>query len=396
MSSPSTCTASRGSPRGSPVARHSVVRWPGIRIRTSVLGAVRRTASANASAGASGSSRRCAPHALSVPQWIGTAIRGRIRPTASAARPGSRWPAGTLGPHPQIGTRATSTRSRQRRHAGEQVGVAGEVDVWAGPRSGSRATRRCARERMRAVHRVRACTPSTTTPPPTAGGRPRRSRSRPGRRSAAPTRAQPSGTMTGQGHGESAQRSAVEMVEVGVGDEDRVERQQIARVPGGGHPASDVEDAWAQQGVASGFASPRARSGRWRARRRSARCRRPTATAGRSRSRRRSAGPGSPWSGWRQPLRTSCTRAAPTIGSAGRGSSAGWSRNGLVCGPPSPPWKEISSSNAHPSLEVGVIEAADHDVGHVLEPIRAQQVPRVRSGRTGPADHRPPRGCSVR
>ncbi len=83
---------------------------PGVRIRTSVLGHLRSTASANARAGATGSNRRCAPHALSVPQWIGTAIRGRIRATASAARTGSRCPAGTRAPQPQIGSRATSTR----------------------------------------------------------------------------------------------------------------------------------------------------------------------------------------------------------------------------------------------------------------------------------------------
>ena len=38
---------------------------------------------------------------------------------------------------------------------------------------------------------------------------------------------------------------------------------------------------------------------------------------------------------------------------AGAGSSFGYSRNGRVCGPPSPPWKEISSSNAQPSSRSG-------------------------------------------
>ena len=49
-------------------------RCPGIRIRTSVAGATRPTASANDRAGAAGSSPRWAPQARSVPQWIGTAI----------------------------------------------------------------------------------------------------------------------------------------------------------------------------------------------------------------------------------------------------------------------------------------------------------------------------------
>ena len=58
------------------------------------------------------------------------------------------------------------------------------------------------------------------------------------------------------------------------------------------------------------------------------------------------------------------------------GSAAGWRMNARVCGPPSPPWNEISSSNAQPSSSVGVVEAADHDVGDVREAVGAQQVPR--------------------
>ena len=68
------------------------------------------TASANDRAGATGSRPRWAPQALSVPQWIGTATLGRMRATASAARSGSRCPAGTRGPQPPTGRRATSTR----------------------------------------------------------------------------------------------------------------------------------------------------------------------------------------------------------------------------------------------------------------------------------------------
>ena len=65
---------------------------------------------ANALAGATGSRPRCEPIARNVPQWIGIAIGGWIRATASAARAGSRCPDGTRGPQPQIGSSATSTR----------------------------------------------------------------------------------------------------------------------------------------------------------------------------------------------------------------------------------------------------------------------------------------------
>jgi hypothetical protein len=50
--------------------------------------------------------------------------------------------------------------------------------------------------------------------------------------------------------------------------------------------------------------------------------------------------------------------------------------NGRVWGPPSPPWKQISSSKAQPFVEDRVVEAADHDVGDVGEAIGAQQVAR--------------------
>src|SRR3954469_12452562 len=50
----------------------------------------------------------------------------------------------------------------------------------------------------------------------------------------------------------------------------------------------------------------------------------------------------------RQPVKIACTAAAPTIGSVGAARLGGWKMNGLVCGPPSPPWKQISSSKAQP------------------------------------------------
>ena len=59
------------------------------------------------------------------------------------------------------------------------------------------------------------------------------------------------------------------------------------------------------------------------------------------------------WRTRRQPARRSCTAAAPTSGSSGSGSSAGYRTNGRVCGPPIPPWKEMSSSKAQPSSSSG-------------------------------------------
>lgn len=52
--------------------------------------------------------------------------------------------------------------------------------------------------------------------------------------------------------------------------------------------------------------------------------------------------------------------------------------NGWACRPPSPPRKEISSSNAEP-LQFRIVEAVDDDVGHVLKPVGPAQV----GGRTG-------------
>src|SRR5215211_3499086 len=61
----------------------------------------------------------------------------------------------------------------------------------------------------------------------------------------------------------------------------------------------------------------------------------------------------SPWSDFRQHASTPWTVAAPTIGSSGVGSATGWRMKARVCGPPMPPWKEISSSKAQPSSSSG-------------------------------------------
>ena len=80
-------------------------------MRTSTSGAAMATASANSAAGSSDGD--CPPETRQckgayVPQWIGIATRGRSRPTAAAARVGSRWPGPTLAPQPETGIRPTS------------------------------------------------------------------------------------------------------------------------------------------------------------------------------------------------------------------------------------------------------------------------------------------------
>jgi hypothetical protein len=62
------------------------------------------------------------------------------------------------------------------------------------------------------------------------------------------------------------------------------------------------------------------------------------------------------------------------MGVGGASSVVGWRMNGRVWRPPMPPWNEISSSKAQPLVEVGVVEASDHDVADVLEAVGAQQV----------------------
>ena len=70
---------------------------------------------------------------------MGTAIRGRSRASASAAVRGFKCPGGNLGPQPATGSSATSRSSAIERHAGEEIGVAGEV---RGCRAGDEITER--------------------------------------------------------------------------------------------------------------------------------------------------------------------------------------------------------------------------------------------------------------
>ena len=98
-----------------------------------------RTAySTNAAGGSTSRSGKTRPSACGqyVPQWMGTAARGRMRRSAWAARSGSRCrPRPSVGPQPQTGMSAMSIGSPSCAHPVEQVRVAGEVD-----RSDCRAT----------------------------------------------------------------------------------------------------------------------------------------------------------------------------------------------------------------------------------------------------------------
>jgi len=63
-----------------------------------------------------------------VPQWIGTAIRGRSSLSASAARPASRWPGGSVGPQPTM-AKAVDAAAAMLIAAGGSYGIEGALEV---------------------------------------------------------------------------------------------------------------------------------------------------------------------------------------------------------------------------------------------------------------------------
>ena len=158
---------------------------------------------------------------LYVPQWIGTTSRGRMSSVACTARCGSRWPVPSVGPHPAIGSNATSIDDRSAI-AVEQIGVAGEVHRPL------RRAEHIARRRRRGSGCV-ARVPTSARP-----GRSRRSRRRTWRdhrRVVSTTlgnpwrRSKPSGPRRhDQVHvAEQAQRRHVQMIHVDVGDQHDVD-----------------------------------------------------------------------------------------------------------------------------------------------------------------------------
>ena len=64
------------------------------------------------------------------------------------------------------------------------------------------------------------------------------------------------------------------------------------------------------------------------------------------------------------------------MASSGSGSSTGWRMNGSRLGPADPAVERDQLLERAALLEIRVVEAADHDVGHVREPVRAEQVAR--------------------
>ena len=102
----------------------------------------------------------------------------------------------------------------------------------------------------------------------------------------------------------------------------------------------------------------------------------------------------------RQPARMPWTLAAPRIGPGGTSRCAGWRMNGRVCRPADAAVEGDQLLEGAALVELGVVEAADHDVGDVLEAVGAQQVLwRVRRerARAGPRPRRgPPRGSGRR
>ena len=98
-----------------------------------------------------------------------------------------------------------------------------------------------------------------------------------------------------------------------------------------------------------------------------------TPVAGRSRLTRSSA---QPWSIRRQPESTPCTAAAPMSGSLGKRQALGVEDEGprLVAAEAAVEGDQLLERAA--LVEVGVVEAADHDVGDVREAVGAQQVAR--------------------
>ena len=81
-----------------------------------------------------------------------------------------------------------------------------------------------------------------------------------------------------------------------------------------------------------------------------------------------------PCSARRQPESTACTCSAPTIGSSGGASVTGIEDERARLRPAQAAVEGDQLLERAAFLEVRVVEAADHDVGHVREAVRAQQV----------------------
>ena len=180
---------------------------------------------------------RCAGRS---PSGSGTASRGRSSASALAAPRGSMWPAPTLGPQPATGSSAAVERAGELGHLRVGLGVAREVHAAGHEPDAARrpADAASAARRGRPAPHARARRPARA---------PRRGRSvctvRPVRRSA---RAAAARRHHRRVRVEPAQRRLVEVVVVGVREQDRVEAAELARHR---RLAPQVRDPRAQQRV---------------------------------------------------------------------------------------------------------------------------------------------------
>src|SRR5262249_34404637 len=83
-----------------------------------------KAAASSANRRAGSCSSRSRPTRVYVPQWIGTAMRGRSSSSAWAARAASRCPGGSRGPQPAIGSSARSTGASSRMPSKRSVSPA--------------------------------------------------------------------------------------------------------------------------------------------------------------------------------------------------------------------------------------------------------------------------------
>ena len=218
---------------------------PGLRILASVPGASWPTSSANVRAGMPGSSRHHTIGAASVPQWIGTAMRGR------SSGDGARRALGIEVPGPDLRSPAPDRHERDVELAGEVAHPVEEIGV---------AEERHARAALDDVAHGRRVRPDGEAAPVVLDGdhphaqladlqalaghglddlvaRPAAHQVRAdGRRD------------HGHAGGEPAQRGQVEVVVVGVGDQHRGEAV-AGRRRGRRRDAADVADPRAQQRV---------------------------------------------------------------------------------------------------------------------------------------------------
>ena len=198
---------------------------PGARTRTSTSGREPATRRANWRPGVV-ERLRARPAAArpgrSVPQWIGMARRGRrMRRGLRRRAPGPCAPRRCVGPQPQTGSSATSSGPASSPIAGEQVGVAREVDrprpAMTQPIAGPRRPERLAAARVVGVDDARSWTRSIVSRSPgstsSTGPRPARLAKRP----------EPARDDDRRLARDPAQRRRVEVVVMAVADEHGVE-----------------------------------------------------------------------------------------------------------------------------------------------------------------------------